>query len=249
MRKLVAIVLSIAAITGGALLYQQLAPHPSSPISAAAPSVNFVTLDGKTLSLASLRGHWVLINFWASWCAPCIDELPNLVRAQDQYGGLGLSLSEASVIMEEINRSGGHSAACHAQMYTMGALLRHGNEAQKRAYLPGIASGGLRLQAFSITEEQAGSDTRSITTAARREGDEYVIDGHKNWTSRIVAGELKRYDYPRWQFTNVSADIRELCCWALDLAAVPWKQSNHKTISVSTRAAVARLDTLIGVKR
>lgn len=71
----------------------------------------------------------------------------------------------------------------------------------------------------------------------------------KNWTSRIVAGELKRYDYPRWQFTNVSADIRELCCWALDLVDVPWRQSNHKTISVSTRAAVARLDTLIGVKR
>ena len=71
----------------------------------------------------------------------------------------------------------------------------------------------------------------------------------KNWTSRIVAGELKRYDYPRWQFTNVSADIRELCCWALDLVDVPWKQSNHKTISVSTRAAVARLDTLIGMKR
>lgn len=92
MRKLVAIVLSIAAIAGGALLYRQLAPHSPSPISAAAPSVNFVTLDGKTLSLASLRGHWVLINFWASWCAPCIDELPNLVRAQDQYGGLGLKI-------------------------------------------------------------------------------------------------------------------------------------------------------------
>ncbi|HET8880545.1 MAG TPA: redoxin domain-containing protein, partial [Solimonas sp.] len=92
MRKLVAIVLSIAAIAGGALLYRQLAPHSSSPISVAAPAVNFVTLDGKTLSLASLRGHWVLINFWASWCAPCIDELPNLVRAQDQYGGLGLKI-------------------------------------------------------------------------------------------------------------------------------------------------------------
>lgn len=106
------------------------------------------------------------------------------------YGGLGLSLSEASVIMEEINRSGGHSAACHAQMYTMGAVLRHGSEAQKRAYLPAIASGGLRLQAFSITEHEAGSDTRSITTAARREGDGYVIDGHKNWTSRIEQSDL-----------------------------------------------------------
>lgn len=71
----------------------------------------------------------------------------------------------------------------------------------------------------------------------------------RNWTSRIVAGEMKRYDYPRWQFTNVSADIRELCCWALDLVDVPWRQSNQKTISVSTRASVARLDTLIGMKR
>jgi hypothetical protein len=70
----------------------------------------------------------------------------------------------------------------------------------------------------------------------------------KNWTRRLVAGEWKRYDYPRWQFTNVSSDIRELCCWALDLAAIPWRQSNHKTISVSTRAGVARLDELIGPK-
>ena len=82
-----------------------------------------------------------------------------------EYGGLGVGLTEASVIMEEINKSGGHSAACHAQMYTMGALLRHGNEQQKNAYLPAIASGELRLQAFSITEDAAGSDTTSIETA------------------------------------------------------------------------------------
>jgi hypothetical protein len=69
-----------------------------------------------------------------------------------------------------------------------------------------------------------------------------------NWTTRVVAGETKRYDYPRWQFTNVSTDIRELCCWALDLAEIPWRQSNAKTISVSTRAGVARLDELIGLK-
>jgi acyl-CoA dehydrogenase len=107
-----------------------------------------------------------------------------------EYGGLGLSLTEASVIMEEINRSGGSSAACHAQMYTMGAILRHGSEAQKRAYLPAIASGDLRLQAFSITEDEAGSDTTSITTRATRDGDAYVIDGAKNWTSRIEQSDL-----------------------------------------------------------
>jgi acyl-CoA dehydrogenase len=107
-----------------------------------------------------------------------------------EYGGLGLGVRDASVVLEEINRSGGHSAACHAQMYTMGALLRHGNEAQKAAYLPALASGELRLQAFSITEEQAGSDTTQITTTARCEGDEYVIDGAKNWTSRIEQSDL-----------------------------------------------------------
>ncbi|NMR31615.1 acyl-CoA dehydrogenase family protein [Crystallibacter degradans] len=107
-----------------------------------------------------------------------------------EYGGLGLGLTQASVIMEEINRSGGHSAACHAQMYTMGALLRHGNDAQKDAYLPEIAAGRLRLQAFSITEEKAGSDTTSIETAAVRDGDDFVITGHKNWTSRILDTDL-----------------------------------------------------------
>jgi acyl-CoA dehydrogenase len=107
-----------------------------------------------------------------------------------EYGGLGLGLTEASVVMEEINRSGGHSAACHAQMYTMGAVLRHGSDEQKRAYLPRIAGGELRLQAFSITEDEAGSDTARIATTARREGDEYVIDGHKNWTSRILESDL-----------------------------------------------------------
>jgi acyl-CoA dehydrogenase len=107
-----------------------------------------------------------------------------------EFGGLGLGLTDASIIMEEINRSGGHSAACHAQMYTMGALLRHGSEEQKRAYLPGIASGEIRLQAFSITEQQAGSDTTDIATTARRDGDYYVVDGHKNWTSRVQQSDL-----------------------------------------------------------
>ena len=107
-----------------------------------------------------------------------------------EYGGLGATLTEASVIMEEINKSGGHSAACHAQMYTMGALLRHGSDAQKSTYLPSIAKGELRLQAFSITEPEAGSDTTSITTAAERDGDEFVLTGHKNWTSRIAESDL-----------------------------------------------------------
>ena len=107
-----------------------------------------------------------------------------------EYGGGGLGLTQASVIMEEINRSGGHSAACHAQMYTMGALLRHGSDELKDTYLPLIAKGELRLQAFSITEAAAGSDTTSIGTTAIRDGDDFVITGHKNWTSRILESDL-----------------------------------------------------------
>jgi acyl-CoA dehydrogenase len=107
-----------------------------------------------------------------------------------EYGGLGATLTQASVIMEEINKSGGHSAACHAQMYTMGALLRHGSDHLKDTYLPLIAKGELRLQAFSITEPAAGSDTTSISTSAALDGDCFVLTGHKNWTSRIAESDL-----------------------------------------------------------
>jgi acyl-CoA dehydrogenase len=107
-----------------------------------------------------------------------------------EYGGGGLGITEGSIVLEEINRSGGHSAACHAQMYTMGALLKHGSEQQKQTYLPSIADGSLRLQAFSITEPEAGSNTTDIRTTAVRDGDDYVITGHKNWTSRIEQSDL-----------------------------------------------------------
>jgi acyl-CoA dehydrogenase len=107
-----------------------------------------------------------------------------------EYGGRGMSLTAASVILEEINRSGGHSAACHAQMYTMGALLKHGIDGQKDRYLPAIARGERRLQAFSITEEEAGSDTTRIQTRAIRDGNDFVITGAKNWTSRILESDL-----------------------------------------------------------
>jgi acyl-CoA dehydrogenase len=107
-----------------------------------------------------------------------------------EYGGPGMTLTQASVIMEEINKSGGHSAACHAQMYTMGALLRHGSDHLKNTYLPLIAKGELRLQAFSITEPAAGSDTTSIITSAERDDEHFVLSGHKNWTSRISESDL-----------------------------------------------------------
>jgi acyl-CoA dehydrogenase len=117
----------------------------------------------------------------AGWMAALIPE---------EYGGSGLGLTEASVIMEEINRSGGNSGACHGQMYNMGTLLRHGSDAQKKHYLPRIASGALRLQSMGVTEPTTGTDTTKIKTTAERKGDRYVINGQKVWISRIQHSDL-----------------------------------------------------------
>jgi acyl-CoA dehydrogenase len=109
----------------------------------------------------------------------------------EEYGGSGLNLAAAAAILEEVHASGGNGAACHAQMYTMGTILRHGSGAQKERYLPLIASGELRLQAFGVTEPTSGTDTLSLRTAARREGnDHYVINGQKIWTSRAEHSDL-----------------------------------------------------------
>jgi len=108
----------------------------------------------------------------------------------EDYGGSGLGIDEASTILEEINHSGANSGACHAQMYTMGTLLRHGSEAQKREYLPKIAAGELRLQAFGVSEPTTGSDTTQLKTTATRNGDRYVIRGQKIWISRAEHSDL-----------------------------------------------------------
>ena len=108
----------------------------------------------------------------------------------EEYGGLGLGLREASVILEEVNRSGGNAQPAHAQMYVMGTLLRHGSEEQKRRHLPKIASGELRLQAFGVTEPEAGTDTTSIKTFARKEGDRYLISGRKIYISRVQHSDM-----------------------------------------------------------
>ena len=108
----------------------------------------------------------------------------------EDYGGAGLPLSAAAVIMEEIQRQGCNGAACHAQMYVMGTVLRHGTEDQKQRYLPKIASGELRLQAFGVTEPTSGTDTTALRTTARREGDRYIVNGQKIWTSRAAQSDL-----------------------------------------------------------
>jgi len=108
----------------------------------------------------------------------------------EEYGGSGLPLSAGAAILEEIHKSGGNAGACHAQMYTMGTLLRHGSESQKQQYLPAIAEGSLRLQAFGVTEPTSGSDTGALKTTAQLDGDHYVINGQKIWTSRAEHSDL-----------------------------------------------------------
>lgn len=117
----------------------------------------------------------------AGWLAALIPE---------EYGGAGLGLTEASIIMEEINRSGGNSGACHGQMYNMNTLVRHGSEEQRRTYLPKIAAGELRLQSMGVTEPTAGTDTTRIKTTAVKKGDRYVVNGQKVWISRVQHSDL-----------------------------------------------------------
>jgi len=117
----------------------------------------------------------------AGWLAALIPQ---------EYGGSGLGLAEASVIMEEINRCGGNSGACHGQMYNMGTLLRHGSEAQKRQFLPAIATGALRLQSMGVTEPTTGTDTTKLKTTAQKKGDRYVVNGQKVWISRVQHSDL-----------------------------------------------------------
>ena len=146
----------------------------------------------------------------AGWLACLIPE---------EYGGAGLGITEASIILEEINHSGANSGACHAQMYIMGTLLRHGNEDQKRRYLPKIASGELRLQAFGVTEPNAGSETTRIETTAVRKGDRYVINGQKIWISRVLQSDLMLLLARTTPYDDLDDKTRGLSTFLVDLRA------------------------------
>lgn len=152
-----------------------------------------------------------------------------------EYGGGGASLAEASVILEEIHRSGGNAAACHAQMYTMATLLRHGTDEQRARYLPPIASGQLRLQSFAVTEPGAGSDTGNIATKAVRQGDEFVISGQKIWTSRVHHSDLMillartgRSDEGSAGLSVILVDLREAIGHGLRVVPIR-TMINHET--------------------
>src|SRR2546423_12281093 len=184
----------------------------------------------------------------AGWLAALIPE---------EYGGAGLGIAEASLILEEINRSGGVATACHAQMYTMGTLLRHGNDEQTRRYLPKIASGELRLQAFGVTEPNAGSESTRIQTTATRKGDRYVITGQKIFISRVLQSDLMLllarttpYDELRDKTSGLSVfivDLREakgkLEITPLDLMI------NHHTNSLFFDGVEVPAANLIGEER
>ena len=139
--------------------------------------------------------YWVKLDHEAAYPTDFVEALTETgylaALVPESYGGAGLPLSGACAILETIHESGCNAAACHAQMYTMGTVLRHGNEQQKRRYLPGIASGSLRLQAFGVTEPTTGSDTTQLKTRAEKKGnDRYIINGQKVWTSRALQSDL-----------------------------------------------------------
>jgi acyl-CoA dehydrogenase len=171
----------------------------------------------------------------------------------EEYGGIGVGVLEASIILEEINHSGGNSAACHAQMYIMGTLLRHGSEEQKRRYLPAIASGEFRLQAFGVTEPNAGSDSTRIETRAVRHGDGYIISGQKIFISRIQHSDLmlllartSPYDEQN-RAGNLSVFLVDLQAAGDSVKAIPLETMvNHETNVVHIEELYVPIENRIG---
>ena len=172
----------------------------------------------------------------------------------EEYGGMGLGVTEASIILEEMNRSGGNATACHAQMYTMGTILRHGSEDQKRRYLPGIAKGELRLQAFAVTEPNAGTDTTRIETMAVRKGDGYIVNGQKIFISRVLQSDLMLLLARTTPYAELSDKTRGLSTFIVDLRNVKGKLDvkpldmmiNHHTNAVFFEDVEVPAENLIG---
>ncbi|MEW9673751.1 acyl-CoA dehydrogenase family protein [Ammoniphilus sp. 3BR4] len=173
----------------------------------------------------------------------------------EEYGGSGLGITETSIILEEINRSGGNSGACHAQMYTMGTLLRHGTDEQKKKYLPKIANGSLRLQAFGVTEPNAGTDTTQLKTTAVRRGDKYVVNGQKVFISRAEYSDLmlllvrtKPLDQVKKRTEGLSVllvDLREAVGNGLTITPIR-TMMNHATTELFIEDLEVPVENLIG---
>ena len=177
------------------------------------------------------------------------------VLIPEEYGGAGLGLGAASAILETIHAEGGNGAACHAQMYTMGTVLRHGTEAQKRRYLPEIAAGRLRLQAFGVTEPTSGTDTGALRTTARREGERYIVNGQKVWTSRAEHSDLmlllartEKREAGRKKTDGLSVflvDMREVLGRGLTIRPIR-TMMNHNSCEVFFDSMAIPADSLIG---
>jgi acyl-CoA dehydrogenase len=171
----------------------------------------------------------------------------------EEYGGGGLGILEAGLILEEINRSGGNAAACHAQMYIMGTVLRHGSDQQKARYLPQIASGALRLQAFGVTEPNSGSDTTKLQTTAVRTGDTYVINGQKIFISRVLQSDLLLLLARTTPLNAVRRRTEGLSVFLIDIRNLPGfsvrpvrTMLNHHTNALFFDNVVIPAETLIG---
>ena len=158
-----------------------------------------------------------------------------------KYGGLGLPLSVGAAILEEIHRSGGNAGACHAQMYTMGTLLRHGSEEQKREYLPKIATGELRLQAFGVTEPNSGTDTLSLSTSAKPVSEGYVVNGQKIWTSRAEHSDLLLLLARTTAKNDISKRTDGLSVFLVDMRTVLNKSLTIKKVSTMMNHASTEL--------
>jgi alkylation response protein AidB-like acyl-CoA dehydrogenase len=173
----------------------------------------------------------------------------------ESYGGSGLNLTAASVILEEIHRHGCNAAACHAQMYTMGTVLRHGSDEQKKKYLPKIADGLLRLQAFGVTEPTSGTDTLALKTTATRDGDDYIVKGQKIWTSRAAQSDLMLLLARTTPRDKVEKKTDGLSVFLIDLKALVGKgvtirpiraMINHNSTEVFFDDVRIPADTLVG---
>ncbi|MSO18945.1 MAG: acyl-CoA dehydrogenase [Acidobacteria bacterium] len=172
----------------------------------------------------------------------------------EEYGGAGLGLTDASIILEEMNRSGCNSGACHAQMYIMGTLLRHGNDRQKKQYLPGIASGEIRMQAFAVTEPNAGSETTRIETKAIRQGDKYIVNGQKIFISRVKQSDLMLLLARTTPYDELKDKTRGLSVFIVDMRNVKGKLDvqpldimiNHHTNTVFFEDVEIPAENLVG---
>jgi acyl-CoA dehydrogenase len=203
--------------------------------------------------------YWRELDAKREYPEACVNELTKAgylaALIPHEYGGAGLGMVEAALILEEINHSGGNAAACHAQMYIMGTVLRHGSEAQKRQYLPKLASGELRLQAFGVTEPNSGSDTTKLQTTAVKKGDRYLVNGQKMFISRVLQSDLMLLLARTTPVGQVKRKTDGLSVFLIDIRQLKGKglevrplrmMMNHSTNALFFDNAEIPADSLIG---